>query len=799
MERYSSQTKTFFRRTLGVLLLALFFAGVAFAQSKDKAVTLTGYVKDQSTGETLIGAVVSVTEAGVNCSTNAYGFFSATVPQGTYTVTVRYIGYETVQKVVALKEDQVLHLALAEANTQMKEVVVTSDKTNRSLQSTQLGMVAVPMKAVKQLPALLGEADVVRTIQLLPGVTTIGEGAPGFNVRGGGVDHNLILLDEAPVYNGSHLLGFFSVFNPDAVKDLTLMKGGMPARFGGRLSSLLDVRMKEGNDKFYSASGGIGTVASRLLVEGPIKKESSSFIVAGRRSYADMFFGLFSDSTLNDTRVYFYDLSAKVNFKLSDKDRLYMSTYAGRDVNKIGDDVNMNWGNRTTTLRWNHIYNSRLFSNASAIYSDYDYMMGMSGEDANSFEWKAGIVDLSLKANWSWYVNPSNTIHFGGDAIRHDFSPGRARPLGSTSAFNEVYMPKQLAYDYAAYWDHEAKLGRRFNLQYGVRYSAFQVVSANDQTLFQYAGDAGKRKLPVNSEQFFKGQTIQWYHNLEPRLAVKYEASATSAIKAGYSRTAQNLHYVSNTAAATPLDIWVPSSRNIKPELADEISLGYFFAQKDNVWEASAEAYYREMQNQIDFINGAELLLNKHLEGDMLFGDGRAYGLELMVRKNSGRLNGWVGYTLGRTERKIEGISNNEYFAAKYDKTHALTVVGMYAVKPRTLLSASFSLSTGTPVTVPHSRFDFDGYPVQYGEGARNNFRQEAYHRLDLSATFSGKNPPGRRYHSEVVVGLYNALNRKNPYTTYFRPDDEAGNKTEAVRYAVIGMVVPAVTWNFKF
>ncbi|HEY1025419.1 MAG TPA: TonB-dependent receptor [Sphingobacteriaceae bacterium] len=799
MERYSFLPKTFFSRTLRLLVLALLFAGAAFAQSNERTVSLTGYVKDKSTGETLIGAVVSVKEAKVNSSTNAYGFFSATVPQGSYTVAVRYIGYETIEKTVTLNEDLVLNLAMSETNTQMKEVVVTSDKTNRSLQSTQSGVVTVPMKAVKQVPALLGEADVVRTIQLLPGVTTIGEGAPGFNVRGGGVDHNLILLDEAPVYNGSHLLGFFSVFNPDAVKDLTLMKGGMPARFGGRLSSLLDVRMKEGNDKTYSASGGIGTVASRLLVEGPIKKESSSFIVAGRRSYADMFFGLFNDSTLNDTRVYFYDLSAKVNFKISETDRLYVSNYAGRDVNKIGDDVNMNWGNRTTTVRWNHIYNSRLFSNTSAVYSDYDYMMGMSGEDANSFEWKASIVDLSLKAGWSWYVNPSNTIHFGGDAIRHQFRPGKARPLGSTSAFNEIYMPEQLAYDYAAYWDHEAKLGKRFNLQYGLRYSGFQVVSASDQTLFEYAGDAGKRKLPVNPTEYGKGETIKWYHNIEPRLAVKYDLTATSAIKAGYSRTAQNLHYVSNTAAATPLDIWVPSSLNIKPELADEISAGYFYAQRDNIWEASAELYYREMKNQIDFISGAELLLNRNLEGDMLFGDGRAYGAEFMVRKNSGRLNGWVGYTLSRTERKIGGLNNNEYFAAKYDKTHALSLVGMYAVKPRTLLSASFSLSTGTPVTVPHSRFDFEGFPVQYGNGARNNFRQEAYHRLDLSATFRGKNPPGRRYQSEFVVSVYNALNRKNPYTTYFRPDEEAGNKTEAVRYSVIGMAVPAVTWNFKF
>ncbi|HYK77142.1 MAG TPA: TonB-dependent receptor [Daejeonella sp.] len=785
---------------LFLLLLPAALMAQTVAKTPGGKFTISGHIKDASNSENLIGAIVSVKGTQISVATNPYGFYSLSLNEGKYTLEVRYMGYETFEKTIDLKKNESVEFQLQPAQNQMQEVVISADKANKNVQNTQMGAVTVSVKSVKQLPALLGEADVIRTIQLLPGVSTVGEGAPGYNVRGGGVDQNLVLLDEAPVYNGSHLLGFFSVFNPDAVKDLNLLKSEMPARFGGRLSSMLDVRMKEGNAKDYSVSGGIGTVSSRLLAEGPLQKDKSSFIVAGRRSYADLFLKLSSDSNLRNTSVYFYDLSAKLNFSLSPNDRLFVSGYSGRDVNKLGKVMNMNWGNATTTMRWNHIYNPKLFSNISLIYSNYDYMLGASRNEAESFDWKSNIVDYSVKGSWGWYLNPSNTIYYGLDVLRHDFSPGKARPTGSGSAFNEIYMPSKRAYDYALFWDHESRLSRQFSFQYGVRYSVIQLVSDGNTTVYDYVGETGKRKTPINPVNYQDGETIQWYHNLEPRFTAKWQTSSTSAVKASYTRTVQNLHYMSNTIAATPLDIWLPGSPNIKPQLADQVSAGYFYAHPQNVWEASAEIYYRDLKNQIDFVSGAETLLNKDIEGDMLFGNGRAFGSEWMLRKNTGRLNGWISYTLSRAERKIEGINNNQYYPAKYDKTHMLSLVGIYEYKPRTVFSATFTYSTGAPATFPDNRFDFDGFPVQHNsENSRNGYRLPAYHRLDLAATFKGKTIPGRRYHSEWVVSLYNALGRKNPYSIYFRQNEDVSSQTEAVRYAIIGGIVPSVTWNFKF
>lgn len=795
--------RTLISKTLVFLLLGTVLPTALRAQGKSKilgSVTLSGYIRDRSAGETLPGASVRVKGTNVTVTTNAYGFYSLTLAPGNYTFEFRYIGYQPAERTVGLEGNLSLDMHLKPAATTMKEVVISGEKTNQNLQKTQMGVQTVSMRSVRQLPALMGEADVVRTIQLLPGVSTVGEGAPGFNVRGGGIDQNLILLDEAPVYNGSHLLGFFSVFNPDAVRDVALMKSEMPARFGGRLSSLLDVRMKEGNARDLAFVGGIGTVSSRFMAEGPIVKDKSSFILAGRRSYADLFLALSGDSALKDTRVYFYDLTGKLNFRLSKKDRLFLSTYAGRDVNKAGEEMNMDWGNRTTTARWNHLYSSRLFSNLAAIYSDYTYMLGASGEDATSFEWKAHIRDYTLKNTWNWYMNPSNTIYFGGEITRHDFSPGTARPTGSGSAFNEQYMPEQRAFDYAAFWDHEVQLNDRVSFQYGVRYSLFRNVSPGESTVYGYAGPEGQRKQPVNPRTFGRGETIRWYHSLEPRATVKIQTSGNSAVKASYTRTSQNLHYVSNTMAASPLDIYIPSSANVRPELADQVSAGYFYAAPENAWEASAEVYYRDLKNQIDFISGAEILLNRNLEGDMLFGTGRAYGSEIFLKRNAGKLNGWLSYTLSRTEKRIAGLNNDRYFPAKYDRTHALSLAGIYEWRPRTLLSATFSFSTGTPATLPDSRFDFDGFPVQYNSSnGRNGFRQPSYQRLDLSATFRGRTVPGRKYHSEFVVSVYNALGRRNPYSIYFRQNEDARLRTEAVRYSVIGTVVPSVTWNFSF
>ncbi|WP_423146198.1 TonB-dependent receptor [Rubrolithibacter danxiaensis] len=793
------EKKKFAAALLFLIVIPLLFPMLLKAQSKGSA-TVSGYVRDAGTGETLIGVIVSIPGTTISGISNSYGFYSLSLKPGSYKVEARYMGFKSLQKSIDLKNNLTVNFDLSPSEIEMEEVVVSSEKENKSISQTQMGSLSVSIKSVKQLPALLGEADVIKTIQLLPGVTTVGEGAPGYNVRGGSVDQNLILLDEAAVYNGSHLFGFFSVFNPDAVKDLTLMKSEMPARYGGRLSSLLDVRMKEGNAKEYAVSGGIGTIATRLLAEGPIKKDKSSFIVAGRRSYVDLFLKASSDEQLKNTRVYFYDLSSKMNFKLGKNDRLFISGYFGRDVNKLAEQFSMDWGNATATMRWNHVYNPKLFSNISAIYSDYDYALGVEGQTANSFIWHADIKDWTLKSTWNWYPNPANTIYFGADAVRHNFSPGTARPTNSGSAINTIYMPKQAANDYSAFWDHDIKLSKSISFQYGLRYSGFQVLSAENTTVYNYAGEDGKRKTPVNPKTFTKGQTIKWYHNLEPRFTVKYQTNESSALKASYTRTAQNLHFVSNTIAASPLDIWIPSSVNVKPEVADQLSAGFFYNNNDKNWEASAEVYYRRMYNQIGFISGAEVLLNDQLEGDMLFGKGRAYGTEFFFRKNTGRATGWISYTLSRTERKINSINNNRYYPAKYDRTHSLSLVGIYDWKPRTSFSAVFNFATGTPATFPGSRFDFQGFPVQYNNtNSRNNYRVPSYHRLDLSVTLKGKEVDGRRYRSEFVIALYNAYGHKNPYSIFFRQNEKILSQTEAVRYSVIGSVVPSLTWNFKF
>ncbi|WP_374163326.1 TonB-dependent receptor plug domain-containing protein [Arcticibacter sp. MXS-1] len=656
------------------------------------------------------------------------------------------------------------------------------------------------MVAVKQLPPFLGEADLIRSFQLLPGVNTVGDGASGFNVRGGGVDQNLVLLDEAPLYFTSHLFNLFSVANPDAVKDAALYKTEMPARFGGRLSAVLDTRMKDGNNKEWNFAGGLGLIASRFTAEGPIKKDKSSMIISGRRSYTDILTKQSSDPDIKDNSIYFYDLSAKFNFYLSEKDRLFVSGYFGKDKIEAAKRFLLQWGNGTGTVRWNHVFNPRLFSNTSVLYSDYRYRLANTQEGATSFRWDASIRDYSFKNVYTWYPNSRNTVYFGVEAGLHDFSPGKAIPTGEGSIFNTVTMPGQRAAEYNAYWDHEITASDVLSVEYGLRYSAFQSLAKGGTVVNDYVGVTGLRKEPVNPRIYKDWSTIKWYHNLQPRLALKIQTGEDASIKASYSRTVQNLHLVSNTLSSSPLDLWTPSSYNVKPEKADQVSLGYFRNFSENKFEASTEVYYRKLYDQVDFIDGAETLLNEDLPGDMLFGQGRAYGAEFYVKKNTGRLNGWVSYTLAKTERKIEGINNNEFYPAKYDKTHTLAVVGVYQLKPRILLSATFNYASGIPTTLPDSRYSYDGIPVQYNSGNyRNSYRIPSYQRLDVSATFRKKQEPGRKYTSEWVVSLFNALNRRNAFSVYLRQNEDRPAELESVRFSMFGSIIPSVTWNFKF
>jgi hypothetical protein len=705
------------------------------------------------------------------------------------------MGYLSQEITLELTANLNQNISLSDQQVEMQEIVVTASKADEHVKSMEMSTSRLDIKTIKSMPALLGEVDVVRSMQMLPGVSTVGEGAAGYNVRGGGIDQNLILLDEAPVYNSSHLMGFFSVFNPDAVKDVKLLKGDIPAQYGGRLSSLLDVRMKEGNAKDLAVSGGIGAVASRLTVEAPLIKDKSSFIVSGRRSYGDLFLQLSPE--LKKNQLYFYDLSTKVNYTVNEKNRILLSGYFGRDVFNLGEDASMNWGNATGTLRWNHLFNARLFSNTTLVYSNYDYSLGVP-TGSQAFNWKSNIINYSAKADFSYYLNANSTLYFGGSTMLYHFKPGKAGPLGNNSVFNSIELGQKRGLEHALYLDHEHKIDSRLVLQYGMRLSAFNYLGAD--TVYSYEGENGRRKTPVTPQAYDAMESIRFYPNLEPRFAARYALTESSSLKLSYNRMAQYIHLISNTLAASPIDIWTPSTANIRPSVANQLALGLFKNLKDNQYETSVEAYYKTMTNQIDYINGANLLLNKHIEGELLFGQGRAYGMELYVRKTTGRLNGWVSYTLSRNELKIEGINNNAFYPSKFDRTHNLNAVAIYELSPRWNISGNFVYGTGIATTFPNGRFEQDGIIVPINtDNSRNNYRVPAFHRLDLSATREGKKKPGRKFESSWTFALYNVYARKNAYTVYFRQSKEEPQKAEAVRVSLFGTVIPSATYNFKF
>jgi hypothetical protein len=646
-------------RILKCLLLAL-ISLPALAQTRH---SVSGYVKDNSNGEGLIGVSVYVREAETGVVTNPYGFYSLTLPDGKYTLVFTYIGYQKVTRELVLDGDKTVSIEMSDESNQLSEVTISTQKEDENVRSIEMSVNKVEMKTIRKMPALLGEVDLIRSIQLLPGVTTVGEGASGFNVRGGDVSQNLVLLDEAPVYNSSHLFGFFSVFNPDAVKDVKLIKGGIPAQYGGRISSILDVRMKEGNAKKREINGGIGSIFSRLTYEQPFAKGKGSFIVAGRRSYIDILAKPFLNSDLKDSKFYFYDLTAKVNYQLGNKDTFYASGYFGKDVFG-GGDFGFGWGNKTATARWNHIFSNKLFMNLTGYYSNYDYNLGQNQNKPDAkdkFDWKSKIISTSIKPDFTYYINPNNQLTFGGQYIYYDTRPGKATFV-SEGDMNDISLEPRYADESALYMGNELKFGDRISLQYGVRYSYFR--SLGPATEYEYA-DKGKgvSKDPIfPGTEYKKGDVIKSYGNLEPRAALNIGITSNASIKASYNRTSQYLHLLSNTAASSPLDVWTLSGINIKPEKADQVALGWFQNFSDNTYEASVELYYKKMYNQIDYVPASDLLLNEYFVGDLLFGKGRAYGAEFYVKKNKGRLTGWVSYTLSRTERQVESVNNDDWF-----------------------------------------------------------------------------------------------------------------------------------------
>jgi outer membrane receptor for ferrienterochelin and colicin len=773
--------------TKNVALISILLLLCCFNSKAQENYTINGVVKDSLSGETLIGVTLKFTATTqTGTSTNAYGFYSYKLNSGEYNLSVSYVGYRSINRKISINSDIRLDLNLMPENI-LEEVVISSEKRNDNVVNAQMGVAKINLSEIRNVPVLFGERDVLKTLQLLPGIKSAGEGNSGFYVRGGSTDQNLILLDEAPVYNASHLLGFFSTFNSDAIKDVSVFKGGMPAQYGGRLSSVLDIRMNDGNKKEFTAEGGIGLISSRLKVEGPLIKDKSSFMISGRRTYADAFLALSKDSSINKNTLYFYDLNAKVNYQIDDKNTLYLSGYFGRDELGLSETFGFDWGNATSTLRWNHLYSNRLFSNTSLIYSNYNYVIQNFLEE-NNFKVNSSIRDLNLKQDFQLALNNSHNIRFGLDLIHHTISPGNLT-ASATSSVNEITIQKRKGSEIAAYISDEWELNDRLNLVYGLRASSFYLFGPGNFPTFDVDGNT------TSSREYSSGQLVKSYFNLEPRISASYQLNDISSLKSSYTRNTQNLHLMSNSTAGSPTDLYIMNSNNVKPEIADQIALGYFRNFNNDNYEFSTELYFKEMQNQIDYRSGTDLRGNRNVEADLLFGDGRAYGIEFFIKKRYGKLNGWLGYTLSKTERKFNGIDFGQWFNSKQDRTHDLSLVGIYKASKRWTLSSTFVFNTGNAVTYPAGKYQLNNKTVYYYP-ERNSDRLPNYHRLDLAATLEGK--PGNKLQSSWSFGIYNLYNRQNAFSIDFRDDPNDASRTQAVQTTLFG-IIPSVTWNFKF
>ena len=769
-----------------IAIIIFYFISISFIYAQ-KNYTLNGIVKSAISGENLIGASVKISgPTTLATSTNAYGFYAVTLPNGNYKIEISYIGYSTVTKQIVITSNKTEDFNLEEFNN-LNEVVITSVRRNENLIKAQMGVEKLNIKDIQNVPVLFGEKDILKTLQLLPGIKSAGEGNSGFYVRGGATDQNLILLDEAPVYNASHLLGFFSTFNSDAIKDVTVYKGGMPAQYGGRLSSVLDIRMNDGNKKETTFEGGIGLISSRLKIEGPFVKDKSSFMISGRRTYADAFLALSPDTSLRGNTLYFYDFNAKANYQLDEKNTLYLSGYFGRDKLGLSNTFGFNWGNATGTLRLNHLFSNRLFSNTSLIISKYDYQIEnlLSGSE---FKVSSSIKDFNLKQDFSFALANTHELKFGFEGIHHTISPGQiSSPI--TSSVNELKIESRKGLELAAYISDSNNLSDQIKLVYGLRLSSFSVLGGSNYKTYNIYGEQ------LSSVFYKKGEFVRTYVNLEPRISASFQLDDTKSLKGSYARNVQNLHLMSNSTATSPTDLYIMNSLNTKPELADQFSLGYFNNLKDNNYEFSAEVYYKPMQNQIEYRNGTDLRGNQNVEADLVYGKGRAYGLELFFKKKYGRFNGWIGYTISKTERQFDLVNEGKWFKARQDKPHDISVVGIYKPGKRWIFSSTFIYSSGSAVTFPIGKYTLDGQTVFY-YGDRNANRTPNFHRLDVSATLEGKS--NKKFKSSWNFGVYNLYNRKNPFSIDFKNNPDNISQTQAVQRSLFG-VIPSVTWNFKF
>ena len=755
--------------------------------AKNTNKTIHGTVKSRQNGETIIGATVTVQQSKTATATNEYGFFSLTLPPGNYSLQLSAVGMKSELFEINLLEDVQRAFLLEEDTVSLEAVTITASGESRKSSGAQMGMEKINVKDTRNLPVIFGERDILKSMQLLPGIKQVAEGTSGFYVRGGAADQNLILLDEAPVYNASHLLGFFSTFNSDAIKNVTVYKGGMPPQYGGRLSSVIDIKMNDGNNQDLSVSGGIGLIASRLNIEGPIQKNRSSFLLSGRRTYADLFLKLLGDSSLRNTRLNFYDLNAKCNFILGEKDRLFLSGYFGRDVLGQEDLAGIDWGNATATLRWNHVFNKKLFSNTSVIFSIYDYRIQVNSESTD-YRILSRIRDWNVKEELQYYAGAAGTVNVGANMIYHTLKPGEISVAGNTGIVTQG-LPDRYSFENSIYAGHTFNIHHRWNFSYGARVSFFTITGEGDYYTIDESGKV------LDTTYYGKGDVVKTYINAEPRISAGYELNDNTSIKASYTRNAQYLHLISNSTAGSPTDKWVASTNIIKPGIADQVAIGWYHNMSNNKYELSTEVYYKNLLNQLDYRNGAKVFSNDPIETQLLFGIGRAYGIEWLIRKKAGRFSGWLSYTLSKTERKIDGINDNNWYRARQDRTHDIAIVGMYQLSKKWTLSATWVYYTGDAVTYPTGKYSIDG-TVYFYYSERNGYRMPDYHRLDLSATKLIKKT--EKYLSELSFSLFNAYGRANAYRITFREGKDDPTITEAVQTSLFTFV-PSISWNFKF
>ncbi|WP_298536849.1 TonB-dependent receptor [uncultured Algibacter sp.] len=786
---------------LSWFLIVLCFS--LFSANAQEKYTIRGTITEEKSNETLIGVNIIFPEIQAGATTNEYGFYSITLPQGTYKIVISYLGFTTISETITLSKNMSKNFSLIEALENLDAVIISEDIEKLNIKKPQMSVNRLSSSTIKEIPVVLGEADIIKAITLLPGVTTAGEGASGFNVRGGAADQNLILLDEATIYNSSHLFGFFSVFNPDAIKDLKLYKGGIPARYGGRVSSVLDIYQKEGNSNKFHMNGGIGLVSSRLLLEGPIKKEKGSFLLGGRSSYAHLFLPLFDISSI----AYFYDLNTKLSYKLNDKNNIYLSGYFGRDVFRIQDSFENSYGNSVLNFRWNHLFSDKLFANLSLIYSDYDYDLKLNFVE---FDWVSGIRNFNLKYDLKHYISQKVKLQYGLNSIYYKFNPGEINPTVPTSGINPFKLIDKYAFENAVYLDFEHNLSDKLALSYGLRLSTFHrlgqdelnVYENNQAVNFNEDFQIYEKASPIGVETFKRSDIIESFANLEPRASVAYQLNPESSVKASYNRMSQYLHLLSNTNSPTPLDIWTPSGKYIKPQLLDQVAIGYFKNFNNNRYSLELESFYKKVQNRIDYIDGADLIANNAIEQVILNGRSRSYGLEMLLRKNEGRFKGWIAYTLSKSEQQTPGrtpietgINNGNWYRSAFDKTHDISFTGSYDFNKKWRLNTNFLFQTGQPVTFPNAQYEYNGLNIP-NYSNRNADRLPSYNRLDIALNYTPKPDKKRGWQSYWVFGIYNVYNRRNAASISFGQNQETG-MNEATRLSIFG-IVPSVSYNFK-